>query len=100
MGKPIKLNMKSPTFYGPFTLLLIFSEGLERLARRMGRASIEYIILAYPQLGTLKVRSSVDLTTYLTHDMKNSLTRDNMASLTTLGINGAFDAVLPKQFVH
>ena len=101
IGKPNKADMTSPSSYRPIALLSVFGKGLERLvARRMAWISIKFKILAHQQFGALPLRSSVDLTTCLTHDIENSLNKCQTASVATLDIKGAFDAILPGRLVY
>jgi hypothetical protein len=46
------------------------------------------------QFGTLLLRSSVDLTTCLIHNVKKALASGYKASLLTIDVKGAFNAVL------
>lgn len=93
--------MSTPRSYRPLALLSVLGKGLERLvARRMAWISIKYKILAYQQFGALPLRSSVDLTTCLTHDIESSMAKGHTATVATLDIKGAFDAVLPGRLVH
>ena len=65
----------------------------------MSWISIKYRVLPRQQFGALPLRSSVDLTTCLTHDVELALTRGMTASMATLDIKGAFDSVLPGRLV-
>ncbi|KAI0991823.1 hypothetical protein K3495_g16364, partial [Podosphaera aphanis] len=61
----------------------------------MSWIAIKHKVLARQQFGALPQRSSVDLTTCLTHDVETALAKGLTATLATLDIKGAFDAVLP-----
>jgi hypothetical protein len=52
------------------------------------------------QFGALPLRSSVDLTTCLTHDVEKALASGYKASLLTIDVKGAFDAVLPGRLTY
>ncbi|KAI1007801.1 hypothetical protein K3495_g427 [Podosphaera aphanis] len=52
------------------------------------------------QFGALPKRSSVDLTTCLTYDVETALSKGLNATLATLDIKSAFDAVLPGRLVE
>jgi hypothetical protein len=52
------------------------------------------------QFGALPLRSSVDLTTCLTHDVEEALATGYKASLLTIDLKGAFDAVLPGRLAR
>ena len=47
------------------------------------------------QFGALPLQLSVDLTTCLTHNIEKALASGYKASLLTMDVKGAFDAVLP-----
>ena len=79
----------------------MLGKGLERLiAKRMAWIAIKYKVLASHQFGALPLRSSVDLTTCLTHDVETALVKGQTASVATLDIKGAFDAVLPGRLIR
>ncbi|KAI0991860.1 hypothetical protein K3495_g16327, partial [Podosphaera aphanis] len=99
--KPNKLDMTSPRSYRPIALLSVLGKGLERLvAKRMSWVAIKYKVLARQQFGALPLRSSVDLTTSLTHDIETALAKGMTATMATLDIKGAFDSVLPGRLVR
>ncbi|KAI0999062.1 hypothetical protein K3495_g9133 [Podosphaera aphanis] len=101
IGKPNKTDMASPRSYRPIALLSVLGKGLERLVAKMiSWIAIQYKILARQQFGALPKRSSVDLTTCLTHDVETALARGLTATMATLDIKGAFDAVLPGRLVR
>ena len=66
----------------------------------MSWIAIKYKILARQQFGALPLRSSVDLTTCLTHDIETALAKGLTATIATLDIKGAFDTVLPGRLVR
>lgn len=99
--KPNKADLSSPRSYRPIALLSVLGKGLERLiARQMSWTSISHKVLSTHQFGALPLRSSVDLTTCLTHDVEHALNLNGSASLLTLDIKGAFDAVLPGRLIR
>lgn len=94
--KPNKIDKSSPRSYRPIALLSVLGKGLERLiAKRMSWIVITKRILRSQQFGALPLRSSVDLTTCLTHDVEDALAKGWTATVATLDVKGAFDAVLP-----
>ncbi|KAI0999012.1 hypothetical protein K3495_g9183 [Podosphaera aphanis] len=100
IAKTNKVYMSSPRSYRSIALLSILGKGLERLvAKQMSWIAIKHKVLARPQFGALPQRSSVDLTTCLTHDVETALAKGLTATLATLDIKGAFDAVLPGRLV-
>jgi hypothetical protein len=99
--KPNKADRSSPRSYRPIALLSVLGKGLERLlARNMAWVAVTHQVLASQQFGALPLRSAVDLTTCLTHDIEDALNRRQTASLLTLDVKGAFDAVLPGRLVR
>jgi hypothetical protein len=99
--KPNKADRSSPRSYRPIALLSVLGKGLERLiARQMSWIAVSYKVLASQQFGALPLRSAVDLTTCLTHDVEEALNKGLTASLLTLDVKGAFDTVLPGRLVH
>lgn len=101
IGKPNKADMTTPSSYRPISLLIVFGKGLERLvARCMALISVKFKILARQEFSVLPLRSSVDLTTCLAHDIENALNKGQTASDATLDIKEAFDAVLPGRLLN
>jgi hypothetical protein len=99
--KPNKPDRTSPRAYRPIALLSVLGKGLERLiARKLAWLAISLRVLADQQFGALPLRSSVDLTTCLTHDIEEALNKGLKATLLTMDIKGAFDAVLPGRLVR
>jgi ribonuclease HI len=99
--KPNKKDRSSPRSYRPIALLAVLGKGLERLiARNMAWIAVTYRVLADQQFGALPLRSAVNLTTCLTHDVEVALNRRLTASLLTLDVKGAFDTVLPGRLVR
>ncbi|KAI1003873.1 hypothetical protein K3495_g4334 [Podosphaera aphanis] len=101
IGKPNKADMSSPRSYRPIALLSVLGKGLERLvARRMAWTAIRFKVISQHQFGALPLRSSVDLTTCLTHDVEIALAKGETASVATLDIKGVFDAVLLGRLIR
>jgi Reverse transcriptase (RNA-dependent DNA polymerase)/Endonuclease-reverse transcriptase len=99
--KPNKTDRSSPRSYRPIALLAVLGKGLERLiARNMAWVAVTHKVVASQQFGALPLRSAVDLTTCLTHDVEDALNQGRTASLLTLDVKGAFDAVLPGRLVR
>ncbi|EED16913.1 reverse transcriptase, putative [Talaromyces stipitatus ATCC 10500] len=96
-----KTDWSSPRSYRPIALLSVLGKGLERLvARNMAWTSIHHKVLARQQFRALPLRSATDLTTCLTHDVEQALNQGMTASLLTLDVKGAFDAVLPGRLIR
>jgi hypothetical protein len=101
LQKPNKPDRSSPRSYRPIALLSVLGKGLERLiARNIAWITVSYRVLASQQFGALPLRSAVDLTSCLTHDVEEALNQGHVASLLTLDVKGAFDAVLPGRLVR
>ena len=66
----------------------------------MSWIAIKYKVLARHQFGTLPFRSSVDLTTLMTHKIETALSKGMTATVATLDIKGAFDSVLPGRLIR
>lgn len=99
--KPNKADRSSPRSYRPIALLSVLSKGLERLlARKIAWISITSHIVGKQQIGALPLRSSVDLTTCLTHDIEEALNSGQKASFLTMDVKGAFDVVLQGRLVR
>jgi len=99
--KPNKPDRTSYRAYRPIALLSVLGKGLERLlARKIAWLAISLRVLSAQHFGALPLRSAVDLTTCLTHDIEEALNNKLKATLLTLDIKGAFDAVLPGRLVH
>lgn len=101
LEKPRKDDKSSPRSYRPIALLSTLGKGLERLiARNISWIAVTHKVLASQQFGALPLRSAVDLTTCLTHDVEEALNTGHTASLLTLDVKGAFDTVLPGRLVR
>ena len=101
IGKANKPDKSSPRAYRPIALLSVLGKSLERLvARRMSWVAIKHSVVPSQQFGALPLRSSVDLTTCLTHDVETALSSGLTASLLTLDVRGAFDGVLPGRLTR
>jgi hypothetical protein len=101
LSKPKKPDQTSPRAYRPIALLSVLGKGLERLvARQMSWIAVHYKVLSKQQFGALPLRSAVDLTTCLTHDVETALNSNRTASLLTLDVKGAFDGVLPGRLIR
>jgi hypothetical protein len=99
--KPNKADWSNPWLYRLIALLSVLGKGLERLvAWNMAWIAIYYKVLASQQFGALPLRSVVDLTTCLLHDVEQALNQGLTASLLTLDVKRAFDEVLPGRLVY
>ena len=99
--KPNKPDWSNPRSYRPIALLSVLGKGLERLiARNMAWTAIHCKVLSSQQFGALPLRSAVDLTTCLLHDVEQALNQGKTATLLTLDVKGAFDGVLPGRLIY
>ncbi|RYP55424.1 hypothetical protein DL770_010921 [Monosporascus sp. CRB-9-2] len=84
----------------PISLLSCLGKGLKRLiARYMAVKAIKAHILNPQQFGALPKRSATDLAAYVAHDIEQAFLKGKEASLLTLDISGAFNAVLKNRLV-
>lgn len=82
--------------YRLIALLSVLGKGLEHLlAKRMAWVAITHKILHPQQFGALPGHSATDLAACLIHDVEDAWAWSCKASMLTLDIKGAFDAVLP-----
>lgn len=90
-----------PRAWRPISLLSCFGKGLERLiARRLAWASVHYGVLHPQQAGALRTRSAVDLVTAaLIHDIEIAFSNQQVATLVTMDVQGAFDTVMRDRLI-
>ena len=101
LAKPNKTDRSSPRSYQPIALLSVLGKRLKRLiARRLSWIAVKHKVLTTQHFGALPLRSAVDLTTCLTHDVEQALNQKFTATLLTLDIKGAFNAVLPGRLIR
>lgn len=101
LPKPGKRDRSSPRAYRVIALLSVLGKGLERLlAKRMAWVAITHKVLHPQQFGALPGRSATDLAACLIHDVEEAWARGCKASMLTLDVKGAFDAVLPGRLVQ
>jgi ribonuclease HI len=85
----------------PISLLSCLGKGLERLiAKRLAWAATIYGILPPEIAGALPKKSAVDIVGAVTHDIEVELYKKRVATLITMDVQGAFDAVLRNRLVH
>ncbi|KZZ88524.1 reverse transcriptase [Ascosphaera apis ARSEF 7405] len=96
LSKPGDRDRSTPRSYRPISLLSTLGKGLERLvARRLSYVGLEHGIFGSQQFGALPRRSAVDLTSCLVRDVDFQFRNLRVASLLTLDIQGAYDAIFP-----
>ncbi|ODM20905.1 hypothetical protein SI65_03958 [Aspergillus cristatus] len=87
--------------YRLIALLSVLGKGLERLiARRMAWIAIKHKVLHPQQFGALPLHSATDLAAALIHDVEEAWSRGLKASMLTLDVQGAFDAVLQGRLIR
>ncbi|KAJ3454190.1 hypothetical protein MRS44_018084 [Fusarium solani] len=98
--KPNKRDLTSPRSWRPISLLSCLSKGLERLiAGRLAYAAIGQDVLHPQQIGALPKRSAVDLVAALIHEIEAALDAGLVATLVTMDVVGAFDAVMRNRLL-
>ncbi|KAJ4176432.1 hypothetical protein NW755_14951 [Fusarium falciforme] len=98
--KPNKRDLTSPRSWRPISLLSCLSKGLERLiAGRLAYAAIGQDVLHPQQIGALPKRSAVDLVAALIHEIEAALDAGLVATLVTMDVLGAFDAVMRNRLL-
>ncbi|KAI1007062.1 hypothetical protein K3495_g1149 [Podosphaera aphanis] len=101
LQKSNKVDLSSPRSYRLIALLSVLGKGLERtLAKRISWIAIHEKVLASQHFGAVPYRSAINLVAYLTHDFERALSEGRTASMLTLDIEGAFDAVLPGRLIR
>lgn len=87
--------------YHPTALLSVLDKDLEcTMAKRIAWIAFREKVLPRQQFGVLCCGSVVDLTNCFTHDVERALNEGNTASMLTLDIRGAFDAVFFGRFIR
>jgi ribonuclease HI len=85
----------------PIALLSCISKGFERiLAKRFTWTALTHNILSKQHAGALPKRSAMDLVASLTHDLEAALQQKKVATLVTLDVQGAFDALMPNRLLR
>jgi hypothetical protein len=101
LPKPGKKDYSSPRSYRLIALLSTLGKGLERLiAHRLAWVAIKHKVLHPQHFGALPCRSATDLAATLVHDIEECWARGLCASMLTLDIKGAFDAVLQGRLIQ
>lgn len=94
-------DLSSVRSWRPIALLSCISKGFERiLAKRLAWTALTHNILSSQHAGALPKRSAMDLVASLTHDLETALQKGKCATLVTLDVQGAFDALLPNRLLR
>ncbi|KAF4417974.1 RNA-directed DNA polymerase from transposon X-element [Fusarium acutatum] len=100
LSKPNKKDLTSTRSWRPIALLSCLDKGLERLlARRVASTALAYKVISPQQAGAIPTRSATDLLACVTHDIEHSLENRRTATMMTLDVQGAFDAVLRRRLM-
>jgi ribonuclease HI len=101
LGKTGNRNRALVRSYRLIALLAVLGKGLERLvAKRLAWTAIKRKVLHEQQFGALPLRAATDLATALIHDIEEAWAQGDAASMLTLDIKGAFDAILPGRLIQ
>ena len=86
--------------YRPIALISCLGKGLERvMTKRMTKGALATKIISPQHISALHRRSAPDLATALTHDMEWALAKGHVATLATMDVQGAFDALLARRLL-
>ncbi|OAQ58954.1 reverse transcriptase [Pochonia chlamydosporia 170] len=95
-----KRDLSDVSAWRPISLLSCLSKGLERvIGRRLAYLAVKYKVLHPNQAGALPKRSATDIVTALIYDVERALGNGKIATLVTMDVKGAFDAILPNRLV-
>jgi len=98
--KAKKRDLTQPEAWRPISLLSCLSKGMERIiAKRMSYLAIKHKVLHVNQAGALPQRSATDIAAALTHDVERARRRKKVATLVTMDVEGAYDAILPNRLI-
>ena len=98
--KAKKRDLTKPETWRPISLLSCLSKGMERIiAKRMSYLAIKHKVLHVNQAGALPQRSATDIAAALTHDVERARRRKKVATLVTMDVEGAYDAILPNRLI-
>ena len=96
-GKKDKTSVRS---WRPIALLSCISKGLERtIARRVAWTALTSGILSPQHGGALPKRSAMDLVAAFTHEIETAFTTRQHATMITMDVQGAFDALLANRLL-
>ena len=95
-----KTDFASYRSWRPIALLSCLGKGLERIvARRMVWTALQAGLISSQHAGAVPKRSAMDLVASLTHDIELALANGQKATLVTLDVKGAFDALLKNRLL-
>lgn len=98
VGKKDKSSVRS---WRPIALLSCVSKGFERIiSRRIAWTALTHRILSSQHGGALPKRSAMDLVASFVHDVEIALAKGLQATIVTLDVQGAFDALLINRLLH
>lgn len=89
-----------PRAWRPIALLSCVSKGFERIvAKRIAWTALAHGVLSPQHGGALPKRSAMDLVASLTHDLELALESGYQATVVTMDVMGAFDALLRNRLL-
>jgi len=95
-----KTDFTSFRSWRPIALLSCLGKGLERIvAKRMTWTALKAGIISPQHAGAIPKKSAVDLVACLVHDIELALAKGHKATLVTLDVQGAFDALLKNRLL-
>lgn len=95
-----KKDRSSVRSWRPIALLSCISKGFERvISKRLAWTALSENVFSQQHAGALPKRSAMDLVTSLVHNLELALDRKHKATLVTLDVKGAFDALLPNRLL-
>lgn len=98
--KPNKRNLSDISAWRPISLLSCLGKGLERIiAKRMAYLAIKHKVVHHNQAGALPQRSATDIVAALVHDVEMAFRHQKVATLVTMDVEGAFDAILRNRLL-
>ena len=98
--KPNKRNLSDVSAWRPISLLSCLSKGLERIiAKRMAYLAIKHKVVHHNQAGALPQRSATDIVASLVHDTEIAFKHQKVATMVTMDVEGAFDAILRNRLL-
>ena len=101
LPKVEKKDKSSVRSWRPIALLSCMGKGLERLiARRMAWTALQAKLLSPQHAGALPKRSATDLAAALTRDLQAAVGSGKLATIVTMDVQGAFDALLPRRLIR
>ena len=101
MPKVGKTDFTTYRSWRSIALLSYLGKSLERIvARRIVWTALQHGLISPQQAGAVPKMSATDLVASLTHDIELALANKKKATLVTMDVQGAFDALLKNRLLH